>query len=134
MATRIINHLLFVISFFLMIFAKPLWASSQMECKDIGPCETCDGKSKLKQYCQETGKKLEMSCILKKGDLIETTTEWRSCQELSSESEIGLVIIFLFIMAAVGTTGYWQVQKRKVNTMSKFDYRKKITIPSNGHV
>jgi len=97
--------------------------AARMGCKDIGPCELCDSTHMSKAYCQETGKMQAMRCIRDGSDF--EFEEFRSCKHLTTpEGNVGAVLLFLLAMAAVGGASYIFAQKRKIQSMTKYEYRK----------
>lgn len=98
-------------------------------CTKTDKCIECTSHESNKQYCQGTGRKQEYTCLRDKGNIEEKYSEWRECN-ISTESQIGYVILFQLTMISIGGFAYWQVTKRRLNTMTRFDYRKVVTSTS----
>ena len=117
----------FVVIVSLIIYIRYIYGFET--CNKVDKCIECTTHESNKQYCQGTGRKQEYTCIRDKGDVEEKYTEWRDC-DVSTESQIGYVILFQLAMMCIGSFTYVQVTKRKLNTMTRFDYRKVVTSTS----
>jgi len=89
-------------------------------CEKKGKCQSCKGEDMFQDYCKETGRMVLYVC----NDGSQQYEEYKSCP-LSSDDEQAQVIAFQICMAIIGGLTYWAAQRRKLNTMSLFDSRKR---------
>ena len=95
---------------------------------EIGKCETCLRDEAERDYCEETGRKVKLSCHdldEEAEEVIEEFETFRACL-LTAKDEYFRVVIFQLTMGVIGGLAYWGVQMRKKKNLTLFERRRLI--------
>ena len=90
------------------------------KCVEIGPCETCAPERMHKQYCQDTGKRVQMQCVYGEGEERRTREQFAACTELSGTMDN--FVWFQACMVAVGGAAFYLIKQRKLAAMTPYGY------------
>lgn len=110
-----------------ILFGTFLSASwGRMQCVEMGKCENCHRDETDRDYCEETGRKVKISCHDQEGEGgAEEFETFRACL-LTAKDEYFRVVIFQLAMGVIGGLAYWGVQIRKKKNMTLFERRRLI--------